>query len=69
MRSFGTPLIVVGLAVVLAGILAKYGLLGWVGRLPGDIRIEGKNTRVFVPITTSIVLSVVLSVVVALFRR
>ena len=39
------------------------------GRLPGDLRLGSGSTRVFIPITSMIVLSLVLTVIVNLFRR
>lgn len=62
-------LIVVGLALVLLGVLAWAGALSWFGRLPGDIRIERPNMRVYIPITSMVIVSVVLSVVLAIARR
>jgi hypothetical protein len=41
----------------------------WLGRLPGDIRIEGEHTRFYFPITTCVVLSLVLSAVAWLVRN
>jgi hypothetical protein len=58
-----------GFVVILIGIVIYSGGLGWFGRLPGDIRIERGNTRVFFPITTMIVLSVGLSLLLAVVRR
>lgn len=56
-------LIILGLVIVVLGILwpllAKLGL----GRLPGDIVVERENFRLYVPITTSIIVSLVLSAV------
>lgn len=43
--------------------------LNWVGRLPGDIRIEKENVRFYFPITTMILFSVLLTVIVNLIRR
>jgi hypothetical protein len=43
-----------------------------IGRLPGDIVYRGKNTTVYFPLATSILLSVVLSAmlyVISRFRR
>lgn len=64
----GMILIVTGAGVYLA---AKFGIP--LGRLPGDIRIEGKNGSFYFPIVTSILLSLVLTVVfnviVRLFRK
>jgi uncharacterized protein HemY len=68
-QSLGTFFVIAGLFLVGIGLLAWSGLLGWFGRLPGDIRIESGNTHVFIPITSMLVVSVVLSVVVHLVRR
>lgn len=66
---FGNVLMVVGAVILVAGALVRFapGLFAWFGNLPGDIRIEGENTRVFIPITSMILISVVLTVVVNLF--
>jgi hypothetical protein len=62
-------LIILGVVLIMAGVLwpwlAKVGL----GRLPGDIVIERENVRLYVPITTSIVISVVLSLILWLLNR
>lgn len=68
-RSTGLLIIVAGLALAAVGVLVWAGALGWFGRLPGDIRYEGANSRVYVPITSMIIVSVVFSGVIALLRR
>ena len=65
----GNDLIVVGIVLVSAGIMAKYGLLGWFGHLPGDIRIKGEHGAFYFPMTTMVLLSVLLSVIVHFLRR
>jgi hypothetical protein len=60
----GIILFLIGGGVYLA---AKVGLP--LGRLPGDIRIEGENGSFYFPITTSIVVSVVLTIVLNLIVR
>jgi hypothetical protein len=60
----GGLLIVIGLIVVLAG---RAGVP--LGRLPGDISYRGKNTAVFFPITTCIVLSILVSFIMWLVNR
>jgi len=60
----GGLLIVIGIIVVLAG-RANIPL----GRLPGDLSYRGKNTAVFFPVATCIVLSLVLSFIVWLVNR
>lgn len=64
-------LMVAGALLLLIGAALQFapGLVGWFGRLPGDIRIESGKTRVFIPITSMILLSIVLTIVVNLFRR
>ena len=64
-------LLMVGIIlIVLAFVYHFFGdELSWLGKLPGDIRYEGENTKVYFPITTMILLSVVFSVVMNLVRR
>lgn len=69
MRSSGILLIGAGLLIALVGVLVWMGWLGWLGRLPGDIRIEGERTRVYIPIVSMLVVSVVLSLLLSLLRR
>lgn len=68
-RGVGLLLVLVGLGVAGLGLLVWTGALSWFGRLPGDLRMEGEHTRVFVPVTSMIVLSVVLTLVVNLVLR
>jgi len=62
-------LIITGLALIVLGLAWPYlGKLG-LGRLPGDIRIERDGFTLYLPITTSIIVSLVLSLIVWLFRK
>lgn len=65
----GTLLMWLGGGVLVLGALIRFapGLFSWFGNLPGDIRIEGENSSVFVPITSMIVVSVVVTVLVNVF--
>jgi predicted cobalt transporter CbtA len=71
MDSRDAAFLVIGLGfvVVLVGIIMYAGGLSWFGRLPGDIRIERGNTRIYFPVTTMIVISVGLSLLLAVVRR
>lgn len=71
MSDIGKILIGLGLLlVVLGGFLVIGGRLHLpIGRLPGDIVYRGKNTTIYFPIVTSILLSILLSVVLWLFSR
>lgn len=63
------PLILIGLAIVVIGVLWPWLSKIPVGRLPGDIVIDRPGFRFFFPITTMIIISVVVSLLLWLFRR
>ena len=67
----GKLLIAVGLLLVVAGIALTFvpGLFSWFGRLPGDVHFTRGETRVFIPITSMIVVSLVLTLLLNLFFR
>ena len=73
MGDLGKILIGVGGLLVVLGVLLAAGKLNLpLGRLPGDISYRGKNTVVYFPIVTCIVVSVLLSLIlwiVGQFRR
>ena len=63
-------LILFGVVIVLIGAALWSGVGGnWLGRLPGDIRIERGHSCFYFPIVTCIIISVVLSLLLSLFRR
>ena len=64
-------LIVLGLVLVAAGLFFTFGgrLPFRLGRLPGDIYIQGKNSAFYFPLATCILLSVLLSLVMWLMRK
>jgi hypothetical protein len=62
-------LVGLGALVALLGLVLYWGGFSWFGRLPGDIRYESESTRVFVPITSMILLSILLTVILNLIRR
>ncbi|MGI8744615.1 MAG: DUF2905 domain-containing protein [Bryobacteraceae bacterium] len=67
----GRALIVLGIALVLAGVLLTFGekLPIRLGRLPGDIVYRGKNTSFYFPWVTCLLLSALLSALFWLFGR
>ncbi len=67
--NIGNWLILAGIVLVVVGLLAKTGLLGWFGHLPGDIAIERPSSRFYFPITSMIVVSIALSVIASVVRR
>ena len=71
MENIGRTLMVGGVILLVVGagvfIAAKLGLP--LGRLPGDIRIEGKNGVIYFPLTTCFLLSLLLSGILALITH
>lgn len=67
----GKWIIIAGLLIVLIGVIIYFfhDKLGWIGRLPGDIRIERENVRFYFPFTTMLLLSVVVSLLIRLIKR
>ncbi len=67
----GKYIIILGAAIVAVGILIYffYNKLHWLGRLPGDIRIEKDNFKFYFPLTTMILLSLLLTLIVNIVRR
>jgi hypothetical protein len=70
MRELGKFVVIIGIIMTLAGLVLWSGLAPrWLGRLPGDIRIERGNSVFYFPIVTCIVLSILLSLLLSIFRR
>ena len=70
MRDFGRILAIFGGVITIVGLALWSGLGGsWLGRLPGDIRIERGNSAFYFPIVTCIVVSIVLTLLMSFFRR
>ena len=59
--SPGRVLIVVGLVLVVVGLLVQF--FPWLGRLPGDVRIERPGFSFYLPITTCLLVSAAISLV------
>lgn len=60
----GLTLLATGLAIMLLGRINLP-----LGRLPGDFLYRGKNTTVYLPLATSVLVSVVLSLVLYVISR
>jgi len=71
MENIARYLVIGGIVLILLGggvyLAAKFGIP--LGRLPGDIRIEGENGSFYFPITTSILVSVVLTILLNVIVR
>ena len=71
MENFARLLVIGGIILILIGggvyLAAKFGIP--LGRLPGDIQIEGRNGSFYFPVVTCILISVVLTIVLNIIAR
>jgi len=68
LSGLGKALVMVGIALVVLG-LALAGKLPFLGRLPGDIRIQRDGFVFYFPLTSMLLVSLVLSLILTLWRR
>lgn len=70
MQEIGKLLVVAGVVLAIAGVLLwKFGGLGPLGRLPGDISVQKENFSFHFPIVTCVLVSLFLTLVMWLLRR
>ncbi len=64
-------IIIVGVVILFVGMAFYFfgDYLKWIGRLPGDIRIERENFKFYFPITTMILLSLLLNLIIKVIQR
>jgi H+/Cl- antiporter ClcA len=70
-QQTGKLIVFAGIVLIIAGLIIYffYDKFHWFGRLPGDIRIEKENTRIYFPWVTMLLLSLVLNLLIYLFRK
>jgi len=67
----GKYIIVAGVMIILLGVVIYFfhDKLTWIGRLPGDIRIERENFRFYFPITTMVIFSLAVTIIIQIVKR
>ncbi|HTD83508.1 MAG TPA: DUF2905 domain-containing protein [Gemmatimonadaceae bacterium] len=68
-KPLGQLIVLLGLILIVVGLVAMRGWLGWFGHLPGDVRIERPNVRVYLPIVSMLLISILFSVLSYVLRR
>lgn len=65
----GKILILAGIFILLIGVLIYFfhDKLNWIGNLPGDIKIERPDFKLYIPITTMILLSIVITILMRIW--
>ena len=64
-------LMISGAILLLIGAILHFApwMLNWFGKLPGDINIESERGKLFIPLTSMILISIILSILINLFKR
>ena len=70
-QQTGKYIIIVGAIVIVIGIVVYFfhNKLHWFGRLPGDIKIEKANMKIYFPFVSMLIISLILTLLINLFRR
>ena len=69
MEQIGRSILLLGLVLLgVGGLFLLAGKIPFLGRLPGDIRIEKEHFRFYFPLTTSILISLLLSLLLWLLQ-
>ncbi len=69
LHAMQKTLIIIGAAIIVAGLLWPYLTRLPLGRLPGDIIIAKPHLKIYIPITTMILVSVVISIILWLLKK
>jgi uncharacterized protein HemY len=62
-------LIILGIIILLAGLLWPWLIKLPIGKLPGDIIIDKPNFKIYIPITTMVIISLLLTLIFWIFRK
>lgn len=71
MNEWGKYIIMIGIAIVAVGVVVYFlgDRMNWIGRLPGDIRIERENFKFYFPLTSLILLSAILNLILFFIKK
>ena len=64
-------IMILGVFLLALGATLQFApwMLNWVGKLPGDINIETARGKIYIPITSMLIVSALVSILINLFRR
>jgi hypothetical protein len=70
-QNTGRYIVFAGAGIFIIGVVVYFfhDKLNWIGRLPGDIRIERENFHFYFPVTTMILFSLLLTILINLIRK
>lgn len=69
--STGKIVMIIGAGILLIGVVIYFfgDKFTWLGNLPGDIRIEKQNLKIYIPITSMILISIVITLIMRILRK
>jgi hypothetical protein len=70
MQQAGKFFIIAGVFLIIIGVVVYFfgNKLNFIGKLPGDIRIEKENFKLYIPITTMIIFSILVGLIVRIYQ-
>lgn len=70
-QQTGKYILMAGILIVIAGIVIYFfhDYFKWIGKLPGDIRIEKQNFKFYFPMVTMIFFSIIITIIIHIFKR
>jgi len=69
-ESIGRILIFFGIIIIFTGLFFMLaGKIPHLGKLPGDIMLRAKNTHIYFPLATSLIISILLTIILNIFFR
>ena len=71
MIAFARLLLIIGLTIAFIGALLLIAgrFFPWLGNLPGDLRFETENIKIYIPLATMILVSILATVLLNIFLR
>ena len=68
-KAISSLLVTIGIVLVVVGLAAMRGWLGWFGNLPGDVRVQRDDMQLYIPLVSMLLISILFSVLSYVIRR
>lgn len=68
-KGVASLLVTIGIVLIVVGLAAMRGWLGWFGNLPGDVRVQRDNMQLYIPLVSMLLISILFSVLSYVIRR
>ena len=68
-KGIASLLVTIGIVLIVVGLAAMRGWLGWFGNLPGDVRVQRDSMQLYFPLVSMLLISILFSVLSYVIRR